>query len=391
MKINIIAFFLLTTFITVGCTHSHKDHENETENDHQHAEGNTEENEGNEEAHANEIFFTEKQAIAANLRVEEVTPSGFRTVIKTGGQIQATQGNEFTVVATQSGIVSFTNSSIVEGTSVNAGETIANISAKNLQDGEPAVKAKLALEAAEKEYLRAKSLAADKIISAKEFEQISLRYHTAKAAYSGQASSVTAKGAIIKSPIGGYIKNRLASQGDYVSLGQPIATVAKNKRLQLRAEVSESYFKTLRNVSSANFKTSDDNSIHNLSQLNGRLLSYGKASSDNSFYVPITFEFDNIGDFLPGSVVEVYLLSSEKQNVISIPLSALTEEQGFYFVYLKEAKDVYRKQEVKTGESNGERIEITGGLKKGDKVVVSGAYQVKLASVSAVIPHGHNH
>ena len=54
-----------------------------------------------------------------------------------------------------------------------------------------------------------------------------------------------------------------------------------------------------------------DNKVYELGELKGRLLSYGKASGGTSFYVPVTFEFDNRGDVIPGSYVEVYLLSSE--------------------------------------------------------------------------------
>jgi len=51
--------------------------------------------------------------------------------------------------------------------------------------------------------------------------------------------------------------------------------------------------------------------------------------------VPVTFEFDNKGEVIPGSFVEVFLLSSPMENVISLPRTALTEEQGGYFVYLQ--------------------------------------------------------
>ena len=140
-----------------------------------------------------------------------------------------------------------------------------------------------------------------------------------------------------------------------------------------------------------NFKTTYDNAIYKLTDLNGTLLSYGKASNSNSFYIPVTFEFDNIGDIIPGSFTEVYLLTQPKDNVISIPVSALTEEQGLNFVYLQIEDDAFKKQEVTVGQDNGERVEIMKGLKSGDKVVTNGVYQVRLAASSSAIPDGHNH
>ena len=109
-------------------------------------------------------------------------------------------------------------------------------------------------------------------------------------------------------------------------------------------------------------------------------------------YIPVTFEFDNIGNIIPGAYAEVYLLTVARPGVISVPLSALTEEQGLKFVYIQTGKEVYHKREVKTGQDDGNRIEIVNGLKAGDKVVTKGAYQLRLASSTAAIPdHGHSH
>jgi RND family efflux transporter MFP subunit len=287
--------------------------------------------------------------------------------------------------------VSFVNPSITEGTAVRAGEAIVSISAKNLLEGDPAVKAKIAYEIAQKEFQRAEDLVKDRIISAKEYEQARLRYETAKTTYEAQASNVTANGVKVTSSINGYVKNRLVKQGDYVSVGQAIATVAQNRRLQLRAEVSESNFKYLKNINSANFKPAYDETVYKLSDLNGRLLSFGKTSGEESFYIPVTFEFDNVGDIISGSYVEVYLLSTALNDVISIPVSALTEEQGLYFAYLQLDEEGYKKQEVTLGQNNGERVQILSGLNVGDKVVTKGVYQVKLAATSAVMPEGHSH
>lgn len=341
--------------------------------------------------HAGEIAFTTKQAKDVGLKTEIVKLAPFSNVIKTSGQVLSPQGDEHTIVSTTSGIVSFVNNDIVEGYAVRAGWGIVTISSKNLQEGDPILKAKITFETAEKEYKRAESLVTDKIISTKEFEQIRLRYETAKAAYQGQAANITSLGVRVVSPINGYIKNRLVKQGDYVSVGQPIATVTKNKRMQLRAEVSENYFRQLRTIVSANFKTAYDEKLYKLSEMNGRLLSYGKTTNNSSFYIPVIFEFDNIGDIVSGSFAEIYLLSTTRMGVISIPISALTEEQGLNYIYLQVEPEAYIKREVVVGERNGERVEITSGLKDGEVVVVKGVTQIKLASASGAVPEGHNH
>ncbi|WP_085536635.1 efflux RND transporter periplasmic adaptor subunit [Massilibacteroides vaginae] len=409
MKTYIISLFIIAAMLLTGCNsekkqdnsskdpHEHvegdgHDHSNEDEHDHSENDGHDHEGEKLKEEgeHADEIVFTKEQAKAVGLTIETVAAGAFNQVIKTSGQIQASQGDEATIVATSNGIVSFANPSITEGAAVRAGEAIVNVSAKNIQDGDPAVKAKIVYETAQKEYQRAEGLVKDQIISAKEFEQVRLRYETAKTTYEAQASNLSASGVRVTSPIGGFIKARLVSQGEYVSVGQPIVTVSQNRRLQLRAEVTENYYKSLKSISSANFKPSYDNTVYKLSDLNGRLLSFGKASGVSSF-IPVTFEFDNVGDIIPGSFTEVFLLSTPQSNVISVPVSSITEEQGVFFVYIQLDEEGYKKQEVTLGQNNGDRLQILSGLKVGDKVVTKGVYQVKLAAISSVMPEGHNH
>ena len=95
---------------------------------------------------------------------------------------------------------------------------------------------------------------------------------------------------------------------------------------------------------------------------------------------------------IPGSFVEVYLLGRTQEGVISLPRTALTEEQGSYFVYLQLDEECYRKQLVTPGTDNGQRVQILSGLEPGQRVVVKGAYQVKLAGASNAIPaHSHEH
>lgn len=368
-------------------THQKGDGHNHEEDDgHNHKE---EKNSGEE--HSDEIVFTRQQADAIGLEVYNVEPGIFSQVIKTSGQIQSAQGDEATIVATTNGIVSFPARSIIEGAPVGTGTTIVTISARNLYEGDPVAKAKITYETALKEFKRAEGLVKDKIISEKEFEQSRLKYENARTAYEAQATNVTASGVKVTTPISGYIKNRLVNQGEFVSVGQPIATVSKNRRLQLRADVSENYFNELGKIRNANFVVSYNNKAYRLADLNGRLLSFGKAADETSFYIPVTFEFDNIGDFIPGSYVEVYLLATPQNNVISIPVSALTEEQGIYFVYLQIGEEEFLKREIAIGESDGKNVRVLSGLSTDDKVVIKGAYQVKLASNSSVLPEGHSH
>ncbi|KAA6346875.1 Multidrug resistance protein MdtA [termite gut metagenome] len=377
MKIYIYVCFIATISL-IGCDRGHKDSDVLSEE----SEYNT---------LPEEIKFTKAQAEMAGLKVQTVVPGPFRQVVKTSGQILAAQGDETTVVATSNGVVSFSGVPVADGTAFKSGEVIAVISGKNLLEGDPTEKVRMEYKTALNEFLRAEELVKDKIISAKDFEQIRLRYETLKTAYEAHADNAIPNGVKVIAPLTGYVKNKLVSQGEYVSVGQPIVVISQNRRLQLRAEVPERYYKYLGGINDAHFKPAYDNStVYKISELNGSLLSFGKVSNSASFYIPVTFEFNNAGDIIPGSFVNVYLLSAVQSDVISIPLSALTEEQGLFFVYLQLEDETYKKQEVTLDEEDGERVMTVSGLKPGDRVVVKGAYQIKLAAGS-IMPEGHLH
>ena len=360
---------------TKADAHAHEGHSH----DHGHDHG----------SNPDEIILAPEKAKAAGVASEEIQPKSFRQVIKASGEVQAAQGNESTIVANVSGVVSFQRS-VTEGMQVGKGATIMTISASKLQDGDPAERARIAYEAAKADYDRASRLVESQIVSQKEFNAIKEKYENARIAYEALSKNQTKNGVAVSAPMGGYIKNLLVKEGDYVAVGQPLATMTQNNRLFLRADVSERYYKYLNNISSANFKTPYDNQVYELDALNGKLLSYGKSAG--SFYVPVTFSFDNKGDIIPGSFVEIYLLSKDMENTIVLPVEALTEEQGLYFIYIQKCAESYKKQEVKLGASNGKEVQILSGVNPGDKVVVKGAYHVKLASASNALPaHSHEH
>ena len=373
-----------------GCEH---DHESE---DHNH-EGDDHDHDGHDHGevaaagHSDEIILPKAKADAAGVKVSVIEPGTFEQVIKTSGQILAAQGDESVAVATVAGVISF-HGKVTEGMSTNKGATLLTISSSNIADGDPVQRARVAYEISKKEYERMKALVKNQIVSDKEFSQAEQNYENARISYEALAKGDTKGGQAISSPISGYVKNILVKEGDYVTIGQPLVSVTQNRRLFLRAEVSEKYYPYLRTIGSANFKTPYDNKVYELKDLNGRLLSFGKSAGDNSFYVPVTFEFDNKGDIIPGSFVEAYLLSTRMENVISLPRTALTEEQGLFFVYLQLDEEGYKKQEVTLGADNGKSVQILTGVKAGDAVVTDGAYQVKLASASNAIPaHSHEH
>lgn len=363
--------------------HGHEDHEHEGHNHEAEAESHA--------GHSDEIILSKEKAAAAGVTAEVVQPGTFYNVITTNGHILAAQGDETVVTANVAGIVSF-DRPVTEGMQVSKNGTLFTLVSEHLQDGNPVKRARIAYETAKEELERAEKLVEQKIVSQKDFNSIKERYENARIAYEALAPNAGQEGVAIKAPIGGYLKSCLVKEGDYVSVGQPVASITQNRKLYLRADVSERYYGVLSTIRSANFKPSYSEETFSLKELDGRLLSYGKATDDAAYYIPVTFEFANRGNIVPGAFAEVYLLSDERQNVISLPVSAITEEQGLNFVYIQLDETCYKKQEVTLGCTDGNRVEITSGLKGGESVVTQGAIHVKLASASNAIPaHSHSH
>ena len=371
-----------------GHDHEHEGHDHEHETGKEHA-GHSHESE--EAKHSDEIIFPKAQAAKTTFEVREIQPASFNQVVKTTGQVLAAPGDEAVIVATSNGVVSFSSNKLTEGTKVQKGQSLFQISSKDIAEGDYYTKVKATYEAAKASYDRAEALVKDKIISQKEFESTKLEFENAKTAYDAVSNNKTAKGVSVNAPINGHMKNILVKEGEYITVGQPLATVSQNQRLVLRAEVSQRYYNAMQSVKSANFKTPYDNKVYSLEDLNGRLLSFGKTSNENSFFIPVSFEFDNKGEVIPGSFVEVYLISAPIENTLSIPVSALTNEMGIHYVYVQIDEEGYHKQEVALGANNGKEVQIIKGLHPGDRVVTKGAYQVKMASASGAIPHGHSH
>ena len=369
--------------------HSH-DHDIHTEEEHR-GTGHSEEEHAAEAGHTDEIVISPEKAAAAGIATETVIPGPFSGVIRTGGQILPAINDEKTLVATTDGIISFSGN-YLEGTSVSKSQPVFSILSGNIQDGNRVGKAKVAYETAKAEYERASRLVDDKIVSQKEFARIREAYENSRMAYEALKPNADGTGVQVEAPFDGFIRTLSVKEGDFVAMGTPVATVTRNRKMLLKADVSQRYYGKLDEITSAKFVTQYGGRATDIRDLGGRLVSVGRSTSDSSYYIPVTFEFDNNGSVVPGSFAEVWLLTGRRDNVLSVPVSALTEEQGIHFVYLKLDGSCYRKQEVTLGESDGARTEILSGLEPGDNVVTEGAYNVKLASASNVIPaHTHNH
>lgn len=342
-----------------------------------------------------DITYLKEQAWKVEFANHLVKRQPFNGIIKTSGQIISAPGDEMIITAKGRGIVLFSGNKTIVGSEVNAGTGLFVISSGDLTEGNidaTYLEAKINYEKAKTDYLRAKELVKDKIVSEKDFLDSKQRFENAQVAFNTISKNYSAQGQLITSGMSGYVKNILVSEGQLVESGTPLAILSKNKKLLLQANVSQRYFDKLSLITSANFTFVNDQKVYNTHDLNGKVVSYGRSVTPNSPFIPVTFEIDNIGNLIPGSVVEVYLKTFSIPDALLIPLSSLIEEQGHFFVYVQMGGERFQKRELKLGAHDGVNVQVLSGLSEGERVVSKGGYQIKLATAAGTLPaHGHEH
>lgn len=376
-----VAALAVTLFSACSAKHAH----DADEHDHAH------EAEAAHDADSDDIHFSTEQARAAGLQTERIVPADFAEVIEVSGQVLPSQGSETTISATMAGIVRFAGSRLMEGSAVSASQALFAIDATPIADGNPSAAAQAELSAAQTALQRAEKLAAEKIITQSELEEARRRFQTAES--TARSLGNASRQRTVASPMSGFVKNVLVSAGDYVEVGQPLATITQSRRLQLRADVPERAFGRLADVVSANFRMAYDNAdrTYSLAELSGRLVTKGNTSAAEEHFVPVVFEFNNAGNILAGSLAQIYLLGRKRSGVLSVPQEAVVEAQGLHFVYVQKSKDLYERREVTLGATDGRRVELTKGVAGGDVVVTRGATWVRLAANASAEPEGHSH
>lgn len=340
------------------------------------------------------ITFLKEQAWKMEFANEEVQPQTFREVIEVSGQLNARPSDEQVVIAKSNGVVRW-NDVVVPGASVKKEQRLFVLASGSVAQGNIESQyreSKVNFEKAEADFKRVQPLLTDKIVSQKDYLEIKNRYDQARIQFETLNRNYTEGGQVVRSPMSGFVKQITVRSGEYVEAGQALAIITTDLSLQLQAEVPLRYADQLPFISEANFRTLHDNTLYSSRELNGKLLSYGKALGENASLLPVYFSLTNDGSLIPGQAVEVYLKSRPIENALVLPISALIEEQGNFFVYVQVAGESFDKREVKIGGEDGKSVQIVSGLNPGERVVTKGAYLVKLATQSGTVPaHGHEH
>lgn len=340
-----------------------------------------------EEGGEQEIVLHPEQARVFGLEVDSLVPGPFREVIQVSGQIVPMATDQAVVTARSAGVVTWANG-IAAGARVSRGQAVASLSGRGISGGDANEMARVQLRAAQREVDRLAPLYKDGLVTGRDYNAALQALETARAAASGTSGS----GSAATSPISGVIGQLLVGQGQYVEAGQPLATVSAATRLTLRADVPERYASFLPTVSGANFRTSASDTVIELSRLGGKMVSQAPdMAGAQGGYVPVYFTFEATPAAVSGAYADVYVLGQPRQDVLTVPWEAVTEQQGDFYAYIQHDEEGYYKRRVTLGASDGRLVEITSGLQPGDRVVTRGAAIVTMAEATAAPVEGHHH
>lgn len=254
--------------------------------------------------------------------------------------------------------------------------------------------AKQQLSAAQKVYDSREYLLKQGAISAKDVEdaRISLtqaqdQYELARKQYDlkiaqAQLSAAKAKAASSKaeldyakitSPIDGVVTDRPYYAGETPPAGSPILTVMDISQIVARTHIAQNQASLLKVGDAAQI------SATGLAEpLKGKVTLVSPALDPNSTTVEVWVQAANPHDELkPGAAAQVAIVAKTVADATVIPSQALlTATNGSVSVIVLGAGDKPDKQSVQVGIRHGDDVQITSGLKSGERVVTAGAFEL---------------
>lgn len=374
---------LLTTitaimiFLTTSCgTHNHKEAQQES--------GNHKASDAQQAHPDDEIILEPELAQKYGVMTATVQPSEFMASLRITGQLLTSPSEEALVTATTTGTVTLGKSMII-GTAVTAGQRLATIKARTATGDNPNAASTAAIASAKRELERLKPLLDDGIATMAEYNAALAAYEAAKASY----SPASASGAV-SAPISGSITQLLATSGQFVETGTPLAKITRNSQLILRADLPESEQSKAASYNRAAIKLPSSDEWLQLSAAGGKRLDNADLPTLAGYY-PLFFIFNNSHGLTSGTFVDVELESNTPKRAILIPATALTEQQGTHYVFVKVDAHGYEQRPVTVGSRKGSEVEITSGLTDGESIVTAGVSALKMARSSGNVPEGHSH
>ena len=377
----------------------------------EHEEAHDAEIDEHDHGHSDGITYLKEQQWQSDFQTEMATVRTLCTSVVATGEIMPRISSDIIVSAPFTGMIlpdhnphlpqigakmDEGNSLVVMTPSVNSGED--NFAAQYIIR-------KNALDLAQIDLERAKRLFEKLAISQKQVQEAQAQYDKAAADFGTLSASVekfdtkTLFGPnhkdidfLLHSPINGTVEEIYFQLGRQLESGTPLFRIVNTDRVWLKIHVPVSSIADIEEPERLTLALHGQQSI-DLTPDNSRLISIGNVVDPDNRTVPVIFEVINSHHNLKiGMYADITLYSSCVEQVVAIPESALTEDEGHYSVFVQTGGESFVQEEVVPGIKDFGYVEIAKGLHEGDRVVTQGAYRIKLASLSTSLPaHGHVH
>ena len=255
--------------------------------------------------------------------------------------------------------------------------------------------ARARLTAATAEAERAKRLLEKKAYSQRQFESADADRKAAEANLGAiqeqqkalQTSPVTAN-YDVTAPISGTVVEVKKASGEEVHAGEPILEIVALETVWVEAPIFEKDLGRLTKQIDAIFTTAayDDREFH------GRLINIGAVVDEQTRAAKVVFEVNNgSGELRIGMQANLRLGTGAKSNVLLVPKESVLDNEGKKIVYVLRTGEEFERRDVVLGDAYGDKVAIISGIKRGERVVTQGAYQLKLQELRPANAGAHTH
>ncbi|MBM3334488.1 efflux RND transporter periplasmic adaptor subunit [Candidatus Sumerlaeota bacterium] len=256
-----------------------------------------------------------------------------------------------------------------EGDRVTSGEVIIRLDTASRQ----AVlrQARASLAQAEKQYERISSLVREKVANQAELDNAIAQRDVARANF--EVAEVALADATLRSPTSGVIDRIHVDRGEHVNQGQVVAKIVQTDRLKVLVNVPEKDVCFCKGGQPATVFCGDQ--ITTEQMVIGKIGYVALTADPISRTFPMRIEIANQdGKLRPGMIVRAGLIRQQVADALAVPLYAVLDRGSHKAVFVEEdGKAVERRVELGIIDfRKSDRIQVTHGLSKGDRLIVVG-------------------
>ncbi|MDH3560893.1 MAG: efflux RND transporter periplasmic adaptor subunit [Gammaproteobacteria bacterium] len=234
---------------------------------------------------------------------------------------------------------------------------------------------------AQLEFARAEKLLTDKLASQSNYDQAQARLQSASALLDAKRALVAKKA--IRAPFSGVLGIRQVNIGQYLEPGAQIVSLQQLDPVYVDYALPERHISMISLEQAVRIKVK----AFPAEQFAGRISAIDPRVDRNTRSARIRATLANPQlQLRPGMFAEVQTLLPERDNVLTVPQTAITYNPYGDAVFVVMEKDeglVVERRQVQTGSVRDGRVEVTEGLSAGERVVSAG--QLKLRNDQRVV------